>query len=36
VYPSRTQLMQKLGVKLSSAEKPHIKLGECCCKPGEC
>jgi hypothetical protein len=36
VYPSRAQLMQKLGVQLSSAEKPHIKLSACGCKPGEC
>lgn len=36
VYPSRTQLMQKLGVKLPSAEKPQIKIAECGCKPGEC
>jgi hypothetical protein len=36
MYPSRAQLMQKLGVKLSGAEKPHIKLGECGCKAGEC
>jgi hypothetical protein len=35
-YPSRTQLQQKLGVQLASAEKPHIKPSACGCKPGEC
>jgi Arsenical resistance operon protein ArsD len=36
VYPSRAQLMQKLGVKPSPVGKPHIKLSACGCKPGEC
>jgi hypothetical protein len=36
VYPSRAQLIQKLGLKVSTAEKPHIKAGACSCKPGEC
>jgi hypothetical protein len=35
-YPSRTQLQQKLGVQVASAEKPHITPGACGCKPGEC
>ena len=36
MYPSRAQLMQKLGVGFSGAEKPHIKISACGCKPGEC
>jgi hypothetical protein len=36
VYPSRAQLIQKLGLKISAADKPHIKAGACSCKPGEC
>jgi hypothetical protein len=36
VYPSRAQLIQKLGLKVPTAEKPHIKAGACGCKPGEC
>ncbi|WP_244220890.1 arsenic metallochaperone ArsD family protein [Paraburkholderia aromaticivorans] len=36
VYPSRAQLIQKLGLKISAADKPHIKAGACGCKPGEC
>lgn len=32
-YLSRSQLAQKLGLKLASADKPHIKIGEGCCNP---
>ena len=32
-YPSRLQLAQKLGLKLASADKPHIKIGSSCCNP---
>lgn len=32
-YPSRLQLAQKLGLKLASADKPHIRIGGGCCKP---
>ncbi|NYH14292.1 hypothetical protein GGD41_001520 [Paraburkholderia bryophila] len=35
-YPSRTQLIQKIGLKIPAAEKPHIRAGACGCKPGEC
>jgi hypothetical protein len=35
-YPSRAQLVQKLGLKIPAAEKPHIRAGACGCKPGEC
>jgi hypothetical protein len=30
MYPSRVQLAQKLGLKLGTADKPHIKAGSCC------
>lgn len=33
MYPSRQQLAQKLGIALSPADKPHIKVGSCC-SPG--
>lgn len=34
LYPSRAQLAQKLELKLSTEEKPHIKLGaKGCCDP---
>ena len=36
MYPSRGQLAQKLGIILTTAEKPHIKAGSCGCKPGTC
>jgi hypothetical protein len=36
IYPSRAQLMQKLGTVAPVAEKPHVKLGECGCAPGKC
>lgn len=36
VYPSKSQLMNKLGVGAPSAEKPRVKLGECGCAPGKC
>lgn len=36
MYPSRVQLAQKLGIVLTTAEKPRIKAGGCGCKPGTC
>ena len=36
MYPSRGQLAQKLGIALTTEEKPHIKAGSCGCKPGTC
>ncbi|HEY3433826.1 MAG TPA: arsenite efflux transporter metallochaperone ArsD [Rhodocyclaceae bacterium] len=30
IYPSRQQLAQKLGITLTTAEKPHIKVGSAC------
>ncbi|MGE5492233.1 MAG: arsenite efflux transporter metallochaperone ArsD, partial [Actinomycetota bacterium] len=36
MYPSRQQLAQKLDIKLTTAEKPHVKAGGCGCKPGTC
>jgi hypothetical protein len=36
MYPSRAQLMSKLGLAIPSADKPRIKLGECGCAPGKC
>lgn len=30
---SRLQLAQKLGLKLASQDKPHIKIGSACCNP---
>ncbi len=30
---SRAQLAQKLGLKLASQDKPHIKIGGTCCNP---
>jgi hypothetical protein len=35
LYPTRAQLAQKLGLS-SAAAKPHIQIGSCGCKPGEC
>lgn len=32
-YPSRQQLAQKLGIVLTTAEKPRIKVGGGCCTP---
>lgn len=32
-YPSRSQLAQKLDLKLASADKPRIKIGGGCCSP---
>ncbi len=36
MYPSRAQLAHKLGITLTTAEKPRIKAGGCGCKPGTC
>lgn len=34
VYPSRAELTKKLGLTLTTDEKPHIKIGAGGCKPG--
>lgn len=36
MYPSKAQLMSKLGLDIPTAEKPRVKLGECGCAPGKC
>lgn len=36
MYPSRSQLMGKLGLATPTAEKPRIKIGSCGCAPGQC
>lgn len=36
MYPSRQQLAQKLGIALTTAEKPRIKLGSCCTPGSGC
>ena len=36
MYPSKAQLMSKLGLATPGAEKPRIKLGDCGCAPGKC
>lgn len=33
MYPSRIQLVQKLGIALTTAEKPHIKVVAAACNP---
>jgi hypothetical protein len=33
MYPSRQQLAQKLGIALTTAVKPHIKINSGCCSP---
>ena len=33
MYPSRQQLAQKLGIALTTAEKPRIRVGSGCCTP---
>src|SRR5574337_827843 len=33
MYPSRQQLARKLSIALTTAEKPHIKVGGGCCTP---
>lgn len=33
IYPTRQQLAQKLGIALTTAEKPHIKVGAAGCNP---
>jgi hypothetical protein len=33
MYPSRQQLAQKLGIALTAAEKPQIKVASACCSP---
>jgi len=36
MYPSKAQLLNKLGLTVPSAEKPRVKLGDCGCAPGKC
>lgn len=36
MYPSKAQLLSKLGLDIPTAEKPRVKLGECGCAPGKC
>jgi len=36
MYPSRAQLVQKLGLEEPKADEPRAKAGSCCCKPGQC
>ncbi len=36
VYPSKAQLMSKLGLAVPTAEKPRIRAGGCGCAPGHC
>jgi hypothetical protein len=36
VHLSRAQLAQKLGLALSTADKPHIKAGSCCSPKSGC
>lgn len=35
-YPSRQQLAQKLELKLTAEEKPHVKAGTCCSPKSGC
>jgi len=36
MYPSKAQLMSKLGLAVPTADKPRIKIGDCGCSPGQC
>lgn len=36
MYPSKSQLQQKLQAPVPTAEKPRVKLGDCGCAPGKC
>lgn len=36
VYPSKAQLMSKLGLAIPAADKPRVKPGDCGCAPGRC
>lgn len=36
MYPSKAQLMNKLGLAVPAADKPRIKVGDCGCAPGQC
>ncbi len=36
VYPSKAQLMSKLGLAVPTADKPRIRIGDCGCAPGQC
>jgi hypothetical protein len=36
MYPSKAQLAQKLGLTLSTDEKPRIKAGACCTPKSGC
>lgn len=36
LYPSRAQLGQKLGIALTTTEKPQVKAGSCCTPKSGC
>ena len=36
MYPSRAQLVQKLGLERPGAGEPRARSGACGCKPGQC
>ncbi len=36
LYPSKAQLMSKLGLAVPTADKPRVKPGGCGCAPGQC
>jgi len=36
MYPSRAQLVQKLGMEQPKVDKPKVQAGSCGCKPGQC
>lgn len=36
MYPSKAQLMSRLGMTIPTAEKPRVKAGACGCAPGTC
>ena len=36
MYPSRQQLAQKLGIQLTTAEKPYVVAGKCCAPKSGC
>ncbi|MBI5272045.1 MAG: arsenite efflux transporter metallochaperone ArsD [Burkholderiales bacterium] len=36
MYPSKVQLMAKLGLAIPTADKPRVRAGGCGCAPGQC
>lgn len=36
LYPGKLQLMRLLGLPVTAADKPRVKLGSCGCAPGQC